>query len=73
MLIDFNYDTEPLPGRFPAAGIGPMSLLKQTRLNHMGKLAFKWIYWNVLIPGRPMPISTHMSLAGKRTDLISAK
>ena len=71
MLIDFNYDTEPLPGRFPAAGIGPMSLLKPTRLNHLGKLAFKWIYWNVLIPGRPMPISTHMSLAGKRTDLIS--
>jgi sulfide:quinone oxidoreductase len=72
MLIDFNYDTEPLPGKYPVAGVGPMSLLKQTRLNHMGKLAFKWIYWNVLVPGRPMPISAHMSLSGKRTDLISA-
>jgi len=57
MLIDFNYDYEPLPGKYPVAGIGPMSLLKQTRLNHMGKLAFKWVYWNVLVPGRPMPVA----------------
>jgi sulfide:quinone oxidoreductase len=73
MLIDFNYDYEPLPGRYPVAGVGPMSLLKQTRLNHMGKLAFKWVYWNVLIPGRPMPVPALMSTSGKRTDLISAK
>lgn len=72
MLIDFNYDYEPLPGRYPYAGIGPMSLLKQTRLNHMGKLAFKWVYWNILIPGRPMPVPPLMSLAGKRTDLLEA-
>jgi len=71
MLVDFNYDYEPLPGRYPYAGIGPMSLLKQTRLNHVGKLAFKWVYWNILIPGRPMPVPPLMSLAGKRTDLLS--
>jgi sulfide:quinone oxidoreductase len=71
MLIDFNYDTEPLPGRFPVAGLGPMSLLKQTRLNHLGKLAFEWIYWNVLLPGRPLPLPADMSLAGKRTDLLT--
>lgn len=70
MLIDFNYDYEPLPGRYPYAGVGPMSLLKQTRLNHLGKLAFKWVYWNVLIPGRSMPVPPLMSLAGKRTDLL---
>ncbi len=73
MLIDFNYDYEPLPGKYPVAGIGPMSLLKQTRLNHMGKLAFKWVYWNILIPGRPMPVPALMSTAGKRTDLIESK
>lgn len=73
MLIDFNYDTEPLPGKYPVAGIGPMSLLKPTRLNHMGKLAFKWVYWNVLIPGRPMPVPALMSMSGKRTDLVDAK
>ena len=73
MLIDFNYDTEPLPGKYPVVGIGPMSLLKPTRLNHMGKLAFKWVYWNVLIPGRPMPVPALMSMSGKRTDLVDAK
>jgi sulfide:quinone oxidoreductase len=66
MLIDFNYDTEPLPGKFPVPGVGPMSLLKETRLNHQGKLAFRWAYWNVLMPGRPMPISAAMSMSGKK-------
>jgi sulfide:quinone oxidoreductase len=73
MLIDFNYDYEPLPGKYPVAGVGPMSLLKQTRLNHVGKLAFKWVYWNILVPGRPMPVPALMSTSGKRTDLIESK
>jgi sulfide:quinone oxidoreductase len=73
MLIDFNYDTEPLPGKFPYGAIGPMDLLKESHLNHFGKLAFRWVYWNVLMPGRPLPVNTLMSLSGKRTDLISAK
>lgn len=73
MLIDFNYDYEPLPGKYPVAGVGPMSLLKQTRINHMGKLAFRWMYWNVLVPGRPMPVPALMSTSGKRTDLIESK
>ena len=71
MLIDFNYDTEPLPGKFPIAGIGPMNLLKESRLNHLGKLSFRWIYWNMLLPGRKLPISTHMSTSGKKTELIA--
>ena len=70
MLIDFNYDYEPLPGKFPMAGVGPMNLLKETRANHLGKLAFKWIYWNVLMPGRPMPVNPLMSLSGKKTELL---
>ncbi|GAB2739576.1 type III sulfide quinone reductase, selenoprotein subtype [Nocardioides pakistanensis] len=65
LLIDFNYDTEPLPGKFPVPKIGPLDLLKESRANHIGKLAFRHIYWNVLLPGRSMPISTHMSMAGK--------
>jgi sulfide:quinone oxidoreductase len=67
-LIDFNYDTEPLPGKFPYAGIGPMDLLKVNRANHFGKLAFKWVYWHMLITGRHIPISNHMSMSGKITD-----
>ncbi|REK40549.1 MAG: NAD(P)/FAD-dependent oxidoreductase [Actinobacteria bacterium] len=65
LLIDFNYDTEPLPGKYPLASIGPLSLLKETRANHLGKLAFEKIYWNVLLPGRPMPVASEMSMAGK--------
>ena len=45
--------------------VGPLSLLKETRANHLGKLAFRWIYWNVLLPGRPLPLPAHMSMAGK--------
>lgn len=66
-LIDFNYDVEPLPGTFPLPVIGPMKLLKVNRLNYWGKMAFKWAYWNLLIKGRHMPISTSMSMVGKRT------
>ena len=65
LLIDFNYDTEPLPGKYPLPVVGPMDLLKETRLNHLGKLAFRWIYWNVLLPGRPVPLPTLMSMTGK--------
>ena len=65
LLIDFNYDTQPLPGRYPLPMLGPMSLLKETRANHLGKLAFRWIYWNVLLPGRPLPLPALMSMAGK--------
>jgi len=65
LLIDFNYDTEPLPGKYPLPVIGPLDLLKETRANHLGKLAFRWIYWNVLLPGRPVPLPAHMSMVGK--------
>ena len=64
-LIDFNYTTEPLPGKFPFAGVGPMGLLKVTRANHLGKLAFRWVYWHMLLTGKTLPVPTHMSMAGK--------
>ncbi len=64
-LIDFNYETEPLPGKFPFAFFGPMSLLKVNRANHLGKLAFKWVYWHMLLTGKKLPVSTNMSMSGK--------
>jgi sulfide:quinone oxidoreductase len=65
LLIDFNYDTEPLPGKFPIPRLGPLDLLKETRANHLGKMAFRHVYWNVLLPGRPLPLPAHLSMAGK--------
>jgi sulfide:quinone oxidoreductase len=65
MLIDFNSTTEPLTGKFPLPGIGPLTLLGESAINHWGKLAFRWIYWNVLLRGRRLPISSRMSMTGK--------
>jgi sulfide:quinone oxidoreductase len=64
LLIDFNYDTEPLPGHYPY-GVG-LPLLAESRLNHLGKLMFQWVYWHGLLPGRDIPgISSAMPTAGK--------
>ena len=65
LLVDFNYEVEPLAGSYPLAGIGPLRLLKETRLNHLGKLAFRWVYWNALLPGRTLPVSNRLSMRGK--------
>jgi sulfide:quinone oxidoreductase len=65
LLIDFNYDTEPLPGHYPA-GVG-LPLLKESRLNHLGKLLFQPFYWHGLLPGREIPgIGSAMPTAGKQ-------
>ncbi len=68
ILIDFNYATEPLPGVYPLPVVGPFSLLKESRINHFGKLFFKWIYWNILLRGRKLPVTDHMSMTGKVLD-----
>ncbi|MBK9734548.1 MAG: NAD(P)/FAD-dependent oxidoreductase [Saprospiraceae bacterium] len=66
LLIDFNYTHEPVEGSFPFPGIGPLRLLKESRMNHMGKLAFRWIYWNMLLKGTHIPfVSSHMQTTGK--------
>jgi sulfide:quinone oxidoreductase len=66
LLIDFNYDTEPLPGRFPTT-LGPLPLMREARINHLGKLMFQWVYWHVLLPGRDIPgLGAEMSTSGKQ-------
>lgn len=65
ILIDFNYDVEPLPGKFPLPGIGPFSLLQESEVNHWGKVMFRWMYWNLLLKGKEMGITSQMTMAGK--------
>ena len=72
-LIDFNYTTEPLPGTFPLPGIGPFGLLKNTKINHYGKIMFRWIYWHILLKGKELPVEPLMSMAGKKRSLIEPK
>ena len=71
LLIDFNYDMEPLEGSFPLPYVGPFSLMEESYINHMGKIAFKWIYWNMLLPGHlpnvPL-LPSHMSFVGKNLE-----
>ena len=74
ILVDFNYDIQPVPGKFPLPLIGPMTLLEETRLNHLGKLAFKPIYWHMLLPGRAIPlVGSQMSTRGKQMAVLAAR
>ena len=64
LLIDFNDEIEPVPGHF-----GPLPLLKESRLSHLAKLAFKPVYWHVLLPGHRIPlVGPTMPLRGKRLE-----
>ena len=65
LLIDFNYRTEPLPGRFPLPGVGPFTLLEESHVNHWGKLGFRWVYWNLLLKGADLPLDHRLVMAGK--------
>ncbi|OFZ63824.1 MAG: oxidoreductase [Bacteroidetes bacterium RIFCSPHIGHO2_02_FULL_44_7] len=67
LVIDFNYEIEPLEGNFPFPVIGPLRLLREGRLNHVGKLIFRWMYWHIILRGWPIPgISNKMSMLGKK-------
>ena len=73
-LLDFNYDLQPVPGKYPLPFIGPFSLLRETHMNDLGKLAFKWIYWNLLLKGVPMPgVGHEMSRLGKQIPIEASQ
>ncbi len=65
-LVDFNYETEPLFGKYPLPVIGPFDLLKETRMNWAGKLGFEWLYWNVMLPGKKTLLPPTLTMAGKK-------
>lgn len=72
ILLDFNYDVEPLPGKFPFPGMGPFSLLQETLGNYWGKMMFRWVYWNLMMKGLELPLEPQMNLAGKFRQLMAA-
>ncbi len=65
ILIDFNYEVEPVEGTYPVPGVGPFSLLRETKINHLGKLAFKQMYW-AMMKGINVPLPSKMTKAGKK-------
>jgi sulfide:quinone oxidoreductase len=56
LLLDFDYATQPSPGRYPLSAVGPFSGLEETTMNHVGKMMFKWAYWHLLLRGRDLPL-----------------
>lgn len=56
LVLDYDYDHDPTPGPFPLPALGPFTQLKETRLNHLGKLAYRYVYWNRLLPGQGLPL-----------------
>jgi sulfide:quinone oxidoreductase len=67
LLIDFDYEVEPLPGHYPEPHLGPLSMLAESRLNHLAKLAFQPLYWHVLLPGHDIPgVSSQFQPAAER-------
>ena len=70
LLIDFNYENEPVTGHYP--GLIGLPLLKESRANHLGKLMFQSFYWHGLLPGRDIPgIGPNMPKSGKKQPVSS--
>jgi len=67
-LVDFNYNVEPLSGKYPVPVIGPFSLVKETRMNWKGKLWFEWYYWNVMLKGKDTGLPPTLVMAGKKVE-----
>jgi len=65
VMIDFSYDQEPVYGSYPFPGIGPLSLLKETVFNHWGKLGFRFMYYDLMLKGIPVPLPSKFSMSGK--------
>jgi sulfide:quinone oxidoreductase len=68
-LIDFSYDVQPLPGKYPVPGVGPFSLLKESPINHLGKLGFYYMYWDLMMKGIDVPLPSKFSIVGKDRSL----
>ena len=70
-LLDFNYKIEPLPGKFPFPGIGPFDLLGISFSNYIGKMMFRWVYYNLMLKGSHLPLESQFMLAGKVRGILS--
>ncbi len=66
ILIDFDYEQEPLTGTYPFPVLGPFSLLKETTINHWGKMGFRFLYWDLMLRGIEVPLPSEFSMVGKK-------
>ncbi len=62
LLLDFNFNLKSEGDALPNSGLGSARIRKESRMNHFGKLAYRWIYWNMLLKGSHFPyVSPHLS------------
>jgi sulfide:quinone oxidoreductase len=65
VMIDFSYEQEPVYGTYPIPVVGPFSLLRESTFNHWGKLAFRFMYYDLMLKGINVPLPTKFSMLGK--------
>ena len=54
MLVESNLSADPTSGNFRFDG-DPVPGFEDSRLAHEAHRAFRWAYWNVVLPGRDLP------------------
>lgn len=65
VMIDFSYEQEPVYGKYPLPIVGPFTLLRESRFNHFGKMAFRFMYYDLMLKGINVPLPSEFSMAGK--------
>ncbi len=70
-LLDFNYKIEPLPGKFPFPGLGPCDVVGLSFSNYVGKMMFRWVYYNLMLKGSHLPLESQFVMAGKVRGILS--
>ena len=49
VVLSFDYDHEPMIGKYPYPLVGPLSTLRESSLNFVAKRSFLWFYWNLVL------------------------
>jgi sulfide:quinone oxidoreductase len=58
VLLDYNAESDPSMGRFPLPGFGPFPLVEESTLVYRGKKSLRWLYWNAILKGTTLPLTT---------------
>ena len=66
MLIDFNYEVQPLPGKYPVPVVGPLLAVGGDRVNHSGSSCSSGSTGTHYSRDGRMPVPALMSMAGKK-------
>ncbi len=60
IFMKFSYHEEPSHGLYPLPILGPFSMLKPTRINHLAKMSLSWVYWSFFLSNIFAPNTTYL-------------